>query len=174
MSAGVIRGYTGTRRLQFDWQFAMLRRDLERQAAEKPPTVLVTLGGAKGVDAAVGRWWGRYIVRAVEHDEPYPHITVFLPGAQWHDQMDFWWRDPDLHGKLPGLQIVHTDAHPTERNRMILGTERSMIDVLHAYPAQAHEVMRGSGTWQTIRLAAREQVPVQRLALVEGAEVVTA
>jgi hypothetical protein len=74
--------------------------------------------------------------------------------------------DVTLHGhpcNLPGdvrahneYDVMHSIAPPLVRNRVIVNSVNLMI----AAPKQFDEVIRGSGTWATIRYARLKKIPL--------------
>ncbi len=67
--------------------------------------------------------------------------------------------DKDLYRAHFGGAIIHQPKPYIQRNHDIVNA----IDLLVAVPLQAKEVMRGSGTWATIRYAIKKGVIVRRI-----------
>lgn len=111
------------------------------------PGVEYTSGGCAGIDAFAGRWLADW--------RPQARQRVVVPADRHH--VDPWWVEPEHAGKVEVVEMSPGTSF-RDRNKVVL----SHSDMLVAFPAwpEGDARSRRSGTWMTVRIARRQQIPV--------------
>ena len=111
-------------------------------------------GAALGADTLIGEW-------LVEEMPIGPTHHIIVPAN--HDQIIPWWEKNETAIELYDLGYLTVEQMPEgssykDRNQAIVDAS----DELVAFPAfpESHPNARRSGTWQTVRMARRANLPI--------------
>ena len=132
--------FTATRSLSSAGKEIILERLCQLEDVESWAT-----GGAVGGDS--------FIHRTMRELFPDAHFSMILPKKPG-DMALVEEAEQDIARGARGA-IVWTGLEPLKRNHIILYRGKC----LEAFPSDAHERMRGSGTWATIRYARAMDMP---------------
>jgi hypothetical protein len=144
----MILGFTGTLRGMTPEQ----KTAAELRIAELHPDVFIH-GGAAGADTDA-----HYIVIDRIPGFDFPHTIEIYPEDSPIRRRDLYWQFAGhrIAAKASGRDLIlHDPDKPLARNLIIV----QRCDHLLATPASRKEMMRGSGTWATIRYARKAGKP---------------
>lgn len=141
-----ILGFTGTRQLALALRRALLPTLFDLVADE------YVTGAAVGIDSFIGAAMARL--------RPDATHRVIVPANR--GQVDPWWNRQSLPTRFV---LQYMPEHTTFRDRNAAIVARATE--LYAYPMFGESDVRSrrSGTWQTVRMARRADIPVHEILL---------